>query len=385
MQTKNIKSKTASVSSQKVDEQSTVKPQTSVVAVENANKIVENKLQGQVVEVKKASSRTKSAPVVQAMVPETVQPAAQPEVQAVATKGKKSTKVEAAAPVVQAEAAAPVVQAVAPVVQPETQTATPAKGKKSTKTAQVESVVQVAAPVAQPETQTTTTPAKGKKAAKTTETVAPVVSQVVAPAVQPETQTAGAKPKRTPKTKVAEPVQVVEAAQVVQEDEEEQAGGKLRYFKLFYNNQNKGRYCGKKPKQAANKAFSSIIKELNANGQNEGVNVDINFSIKECTRNSKHKEYRYVGKREVLPEPVPVYIPHNTALAQDSIKGETSVKNISIKQKKVETLHSGKEVTTTGGSIYLVSNSGQTFKKIIYHFHNKIQKSPKVVAEVAQA
>merc|ERR1712139_370650 len=61
---------------------------------------------------------------------------------------------------------------------------------------------------------------------------------------------------------------------------------KQRYFKLIYNNEIQGRYCGKKPKQAANKAFSSIIKDLKKNGnESGGVNVDINFSIRESLEN----------------------------------------------------------------------------------------------------
>ena len=43
MQSKNNKSKTTAVSTKKVDEQTTVQATTPVVAVENANKIVENK------------------------------------------------------------------------------------------------------------------------------------------------------------------------------------------------------------------------------------------------------------------------------------------------------------------------------------------------------
>ena len=58
--------------------------------------------------------------------------------------------------------------------------------------------------------------------------------------------------------------------------------------------------------------------------------------------------------------------------------------NIPIKQKKIETMHTGKEVTTNGGSVYLISNSGQTFKKITYHYRNNIQKAPKIVDEAVQ-
>ena len=352
MQSKKQPTKTSTVSSKKTDVQTTVQTSTPVVAVENANKIVENKLQGKVVEVKKGGAKKQATeqvaqvvqPVTQVVQPVTqvVQPVAQ-----TAGKAKKQTKATQAEKVVEQTVAQPVAQVVQPVVQ------TAGKGKKQTKTAQAE-------PVAQ-------------------QVVQPVVQQVAQPVVQQ-----GGKVKKT-KAKVQE--QVVQQEQDAQpDDEEEQVGGKLRYFKLFYNGQNKGRYCGKKPKQAANKAFSSIIKELNGNGQNGGANnQDINFSIKECTRSSKHKEYKYTGKREVLPEPVPVYIPHNGTVNADTIKSESSVKNIPIRQKKVETLHSGKEVTTNGGSVFLMSDNGQTFKKITYHFHNKIQKAPKVAEEVAAA
>ena len=74
---------------------------------------------------------------------------------------------------------------------------------------------------------------------------------------------------------------------------------------------------------------------MNKNGNQEnGVNVGINFSIRECTRNSKHKEYNYVGVRKVLKDPVEV------------------------------------EINNEDGSV----------KKITYSFHNKISKAPKVQA-----
>ena len=107
---------------------------------------------------------------------------------------------------------------------------------------------------------------------------------------------------------------------------------KLRYFKLYYNDNICGRYSGKKPKQAANKAFSSIIKEMKKNDNNEGVNVDITFTIKECTRNSLHKEYKYIGKRLLLKSPVKVTI----------------------------------------------ENEDGTSKDIVYKYHNELKKSPKV-------
>ena len=131
------------------------------------------------------------------------------------------------------------------------------------------------------------------------------------------------------KEEVTKAKKVVEKVQETADDIEEQTNGKLRYFKLFYNDEICGRYCGKKPKQAANKAFSSIIKDLKKSGNETAV--EIAFSIKECTRNSKHKEYKYVGQRQVLKEPV-----------------------------KVE-----------------IQNNDGTIKEIIYKYHNLLSKAPK--------
>jgi hypothetical protein len=410
MQSQNKKSKTASATTQKVDTQPTTQTQTSVVSVENANKIVENKLQGQVVEVKKGGSRVKTAsqvapvaPVAQvapvAEVSQVVVPATQTAqtVTSTTTKGKKTGKT------VQTTQSAPVVEVapvVAPVVAPavvavsETVQVAGKKGKKTTKTAQVVEPVVAVAPVVAEAVVAEAVVAEQVAGAKTKK------AKTVKVAKAEKTE----KPEKVKKVKAVKAVKAVKVAKVqveqgVQENDDKEQDSKLRYFKLYYNNENKGRYCGKKPKQAANKAFSSIVKELNNNGENGAVNVDINYSIKECTRHSKHKEYKYIGKRETLDKPVPVYIPHEEKksknseekLSADELRNkilsnaseEKSVSNVPIKQKKVETLHSGKEVTTNGGSVYLLSDSGKVFKKIIYHFHNKIQKAPKPVQEVA--
>ena len=88
----------------------------------------------------------------------------------------------------------------------------------------------------------------------------------------------------------------------------EQSGGNTsRYFKVKYdNNTPTGRFSGTKPKQAANKALTSILKLREGAGQS--TNVQIRFSIVECTRGSKHKEYSYVGERVELEKPMEVKI-----------------------------------------------------------------------------
>ena len=109
-------------------------------------------------------------------------------------------------------------------------------------------------------------------------------------------------------TTVTETLPAVTTTEAVQEGgEEEVSDGKLRYFKLIYGGKVCGRYCGRKPKQAANKAFSSIIKErVQTGGDKNGVVSNVEFSIRECTRGSKQKEYNYVGSREELKKPVEV-------------------------------------------------------------------------------
>ena len=204
-------------------------------------------------------------------------------------------------------------------------------GKKSTKQADP---VPEPTPVPEPVVETKQAQKGGKRSTKQAE---PEPVQVAEPKVEPVVETKQAQKGGKKSTKQAEPVQVAEPKQKVEveaeEEGEEQVGGKLRYFKLFYNEEFQGRYCGRKPKQAANKAFSSIVKDMKKNGnQKGGVNVDINFSIRECTRNSKHKEYNYVGVREELKDPVEVKI----------------------------------------------NNEDGSVKKITYSFHNKISKAPKV-------
>ena len=78
-----------------------------------------------------------------------------------------------------------------------------------------------------------------------------------------------------------------------------------RYFKLFVDGEEAhGRFCGAKPKQAANKAFTSLSK---TNEQVGGAGP-YKFSIVECTRGSKHKRYNYIGERVKLNKPMKVKI-----------------------------------------------------------------------------
>jgi hypothetical protein len=84
-----------------------------------------------------------------------------------------------------------------------------------------------------------------------------------------------------------------------------------RYFKVVIEEGDAhGRFSGSKPKQAANKALTSILKGKEKKGKT--VEGEIKFSIVECTRGSKHKTYNYVGERVQLKNPMEVTIGKGT-------------------------------------------------------------------------
>jgi hypothetical protein len=85
------------------------------------------------------------------------------------------------------------------------------------------------------------------------------------------------------------------------------AGGKRqRYFKCEYGGNSFGRYCGLKPKQAANKALTSIIRD---NGGNEQcIDKTFRFEMIECTRGGNKKRSLYEGIRTKLETPLIVKI-----------------------------------------------------------------------------
>lgn len=86
---------------------------------------------------------------------------------------------------------------------------------------------------------------------------------------------------------------------------------KTRYFKVIVDGgEAHGRFSGTKPKQAANKALTSILKskeKVGGSGTTE-TQGQIKFSIIECTRGSKHKQYNYIGERVKLDNPMKVKI-----------------------------------------------------------------------------
>jgi hypothetical protein len=189
--------------------------------------------------------------------------------------------------------AAPVVEAAsAPVKESK-------KGGKKTAEPVQEPVVAEPAPVA-PVVEAA--PAKkGKKAAAAEPTpVAPVVE--------------AAPVKKGKKVVAAEPTPVVaKKAKAVKggskkEEVEAVKPATQRFFRCVYKTSSgeivhAGRYSGKKPKQAACKALTGIVKN---NDLQTGEKVT--FLIQECTRGSKKKKYSYQGQQVNLEEPVRITI-----------------------------------------------------------------------------
>ena len=169
------------------------------------------------------------------------------------------------------------------------------KKPKATKKAKVEKVAEVA-----PIVSSTTTKVEEVVAAPTNATA--------------EVKTKKQRAKKADKVVETAPIEVNEVEQKDDEPQEElsPSGKKIRYFKCIYgvgegDNENKfGRFCGYKPKQAAGKALTSILKVKSKNNENLFENVE--FSMIECTRGRPHKVSKYTGKRVALENPIVVKI-----------------------------------------------------------------------------
>ena len=190
--------------------------------------------------------------------------------------------------------------------------------KKETKSEQpTKASVQVATPVAVAPVPVVVAPvpvtATQRGGESKTKKVAPA-KKAAQPAkkVVPAKKAGGAKKavvKKAPVAKKAAQVKkekVVPVKKVVDQPTSED-DSRTRYFKVIVEgSEAHGRFSGSKPKQAANKALTSILKTREQSGG--GVTGEIKFSIIECTRGSKHKTYNYIGQRVKLDKPMKVKI-----------------------------------------------------------------------------
>lgn len=87
---------------------------------------------------------------------------------------------------------------------------------------------------------------------------------------------------------------------------------KIRKFKILDNGVLSGRYKGWSAKQAATKAFTSLIKNKKKNG--EQFDQSIKFTIVESTRGSNNKQYNYIGELVELKKPVKIQFGNGTTI-----------------------------------------------------------------------
>ena len=111
--------------------------------------------------------------------------------------------------------------------------------------------------------------------------------------------------KLTATTKVSKILEVPKVARLPKlpkgSSEELTDDGK-RSFKVIYKTLSgevikSGRYCGKKPKQAACKALTAVLK-LHKRSSGKTYTKKIFFGVVETTRGSRHKYYWYSGERQ---------------------------------------------------------------------------------------
>lgn len=134
------------------------------------------------------------------------------------------------------------------------------------------------------------------------------------PAKKPVTKSSAPKPMKGGSKVVPKKVATkkpVPKKKTVNNKKVNQKGGNAstrpRFFKLVLGDETPtGRFSGKKPKQAANKALTTLLKARKEKG--EGVEGELKFSIVECTRGRKNKQYFYTGQRVELSKPTEVTI-----------------------------------------------------------------------------
>ncbi len=115
-------------------------------------------------------------------------------------------------------------------------------------------------------------------------------------------------PVKTTKPKKNNVVQEVKKEDSPTDSAPAQEGGqrRVRYFRCMFSDDTFGRFSGFKPKQAAGKALTSILRHREKEGKD--LFEEVSFSMVECTRGGNHKVSQYSGKRVKLEKPVTVTI-----------------------------------------------------------------------------
>ena len=195
------------------------------------------------------------------------------------------------------------------------------KTKRSTKSSVVpvaEPVVaQVVAPVVN------TKPVRKTKGSVVAPT--PVVEPVLVTAPTPVVESTAPKPKRKAKASpVVETAPVVEnkktkSTTLVNDEVDTTNDSRKRYFRCIYVKDNKvvegGCYCGKKPKQAGNKACTKVCNDLFSDKKSASQKVtfgmyEVRFKKTDANKSKPRKLYVYDGERIKLDTPaeVPIHL-----------------------------------------------------------------------------
>lgn len=169
---------------------------------------------------------------------------------------------------------------------------------------------------------------------------------------------------------VVAPVKEVKAGEV------QEGGKRKRFFKCVYEGKVHGRYSGDKPKQAANKAFTNIIRTL----PEGGVGKKVKFQMKECTRGSNQKTSTYEGERVKLDTPLKIEIKKNTDKPKIIEYKFTNKIN-----KVTEAVQTGgeKKKTTKPKKVVKSAKSGKTAKNT-QKVSKKTQKTSKAKSTKAE-
>lgn len=119
-----------------------------------------------------------------------------------------------------------------------------------------------------------------------------------------------------------------------------------------------GRFKGKKPKQAANKAFTSLNrKRIAYNKKHDDEQLDlfspIFFSIKECTRGWDNKIFHYKGKKVHLDEKDIIEVPKKQIKTRTNQNGEVEefeeIEKVVYKYKNIIQKYSPKDGANIDG------------------------------------
>lgn len=229
-----------------------------------------------------------------------------------------------------------------------------------------------------------TTTKKSTTQTSTKKTTAPeTVAQETAPAQVPAPTTAPVEVKengvaQNKQTKAVKPTPKVEVA-------EEKEDKQKRYFKCVYEGKVHGRYSGEKPKQAANKAFTNIIRGMGG----DSVGKKVRFQMKECTRGSNQKTSTYEGERVKLDKPLTIEIKKNTD------KPKVIEYKFTNKINKVKEIQEGGDTKSTKTTKSTRSTKSakkakrvvnkKTAKKVARPAQKKVQKQAETKAVEAEA